>query len=577
MQLSEGDDRMKPADSRESGGMSGILLISVSGLLLVAAYLLYGGFLSRRLGIDPERITPAHGEKDGVDYVPARKQVLLGHHFASIAGAGPIVGPVLGAVFGWVPALLWILLGSIFIGAVHDFSALVASLRHRGRSIGRIIEEQIGGTGKILFLLFSWSALVLVVAVFAKVVTKTFVANPGVAPASGLFILLALIFGWIHYRTRLPLAFSTAITLLVMFVAVPFVNRIPFHLSSETWIWVLFVYCAVASVTPVWILLQPRDYLNSFLLYAVLAAGLAGVFLFRPTIQFPMFTRFESELGPMFPILFVTVACGAVSGFHSLVASGTTAKQLDSETDARAIGYGGMLIEALLAVLALLAAVHVHQGAYAALKAEGGPVHIFSYGVGSFMASLGISRETGQGFAALAVSAFCLTTLDTATRLARFAFQEFFQSSTPGRASAVLTNRLVATLVTLTCCLLLFESGSTDRVWPLFGSANQLLAALALLAVSVWIARRGGNNAFVRYPMYFMFAVSLSALGLQAWKNLEQGHHVLAGLAILLFGLAGVLVREAARAIRRGRSNEAGELSETSFVRNEPGRMERKP
>ena len=259
----------------------------------------------------------------------------------------------------------------------------------------------------------------------------------------------------------------------------------------------------------------------------------------------------------MFPILFVTVACGAISGFHSLVASGTTAKQLNSEADARAIGYGGMLIEAMLAVLALLAAVHVHQGEYAALKAAGGPVHIFSYGVGSFMASLGISQQTGQSFAALAVSAFCLTTLDTATRLARFAFQELFQSSSPGRTNALLTNRFTATLITLAFCFVLVRSGSTDRVWPLFGSANQLLAALALLAVSVWIGRRSGKNAFVRYPMFIMFAVSLSALALQAWKNLQQGHYVLAGLAILLFALAGVLVREAALAMRRTRAGEA--------------------
>jgi carbon starvation protein len=531
--------------------MSGILLISGSAILLVVAYVFYGSYLARRLGIDPTRKTPAHQEEDGVDYVPARKQVLLGHHFASIAGAGPIVGPVLGAVFGWLPALLWILLGSIFVGAVHDFSSLVASLRHRGQSIGQVIEQQIGRTGKTLFLLFSWSALVLVVAVFAKVTAKTFVANPGVAPASALFIALALAFGWINYRTRVPLGVSTCVALLTMFVAIPYVIRHPLHLPADTWIWVLFLYCAVASVTPVWILLQPRDYLNSFLLYAVLAAGLAGVFFFRPTIQFPMFTQFRTELGPLFPILFVTVACGAISGFHSLVASGTTAKQLNSEADARAIGYGSMLIEALLAVLALLAAVHIHQGRYAALKAEGGPVHVFSYGVGSFMASLGISQETGQAFAALAVSAFCLTTLDTATRLGRFAFQEFFQSSSPGRANTFLTNRFVATLVTLAFCYLLVMSGSTDRVWPLFGSANQLLAALALLAVSVWVGRRRGQNAFVRYPMFVMFAVSLSALGLQAWKNLEQGHYVLAGLAILLFALAGVLVREAAVAIHR--------------------------
>jgi carbon starvation protein len=538
--------------------MSGIALLLGSGALLLLAYLFYGAYLSRRLGIDPKRQTPAHQQWDGVDYVPARKQVLLGHHFASIAGAGPIVGPVLGASFGWLPALLWILLGSIFVGAVHDFSALVASLRHRGQSIGIVIEEEIGRSGKILFLLFSWSALVLVVAVFAKVVANTFVANPGVAPASGLFVALALAFGWVNQRTRVPLAVSTVAALLVMVAAIPPLLRTPVQLSADAWIGVLFLYCAVASVTPVWILLQPRDYLSAFLLYAVLAAGLAGALFYRPTVAFPVFTQARTELGPLFPILFVTVACGAISGFHSLVASGTTAKQMNSEADARPIGYGGMLIETLLAVLALLAAVHIHQGRYADLKAEGGPVHVFANGVGTFMTSLGISLEAGQIFAALAVSAFCLTTLDTATRLGRFAFQEFFESSGPGRMRTLLTNRFTATLLTLAGALLLVRSGSTDRVWPLFGSANQLLAALALLAVSVWIAKQGEGNAFVRYPMLLMFAVSLSALGLQAWENLRQAHYVLAGLALLLFALAGVLVRESVGALRRGASKGRG-------------------
>jgi carbon starvation protein len=551
--------------------MSGIHFLLASSVFLVLAYVFYGAYLSRKLGIDPARKTPAHLERDGVDYVPARKQVLLGHHFSSIAGAGPIVGPVLGAVFGWLPALLWILLGSVFIGAVHDFSALVASLRHRGRSIGEVIEREIGRGGKTLFLLFSWSALVLVVAVFAKVTASTFVANPGVAPASGIYIVLAVAFGWVNYRTRISLAVSTTAGLLALLASVPLVMRLPGNLSGETWILVLFLYCAVASVTPVWILLQPRDYLSSFLLYALLVAGLAGAFFMRPTVEFPMFTRFRTDLGPLFPILFVTVACGAISGFHSLVASGTTAKQIDSEADARFIGYGGMLIEALLAVLALLAAVHLHQGRYEALKLEGGPVHVFSYGVGSFLACLGISQEAGQRFAALAVSAFCLTTLDTATRLARFAFQEFFQSSSPGRAAAFLTNRFVATLITLAVCFVLVRSGSTDRVWPLFGSANQLLAALALLAVTVWVGRRTGESAFVRYPMLVMFAVSLSALGLQAWKNLRQGHYVLAALAILLFVLAAVLVREAALAMRRGRTGEVAPAGEAPVPGNAQG------
>lgn len=540
--------------------MSGILLITVCGLLLLLAYFTYGAYLCKRLGIDPARETPAHGLQDGVDYVPARPQVLLGHHFASIAGAGPIVGPVLGVLFGWLPALLWILIGSVFIGAVHDFTALVASLRHQGRSIGEVIEREIGRTGKLLFLLFAWAALMLVVAVFARVVSHTFVANPSVATASGFFMVIALVFGWVNHRTRVPLGLSTLVGVALLFAVIPLANRLPVHLPANAWIWILFLYCAVASVTPVWALLQPRDYLNAFLLYAVIVAGLAGIFLYRPEVRFPAFIGFHTELGPLFPILFVTVACGAISGFHSLVASGTSSKQLDSEGDARLIGYGSMLIEALLAVMALLAAVHLGQGEYAALKAEGGPVHIFSYGVGAFMAKLGIPREAGQSFAALAVSAFCLTTLDTATRLARFVFQELFQPTAPVRRRAsILTNRFTATGVTLAVCLVLVGSGGTERVWPVFGAANQLLAAIALLAVSVWMRRRAGGNAFVRYPMLAMFAISLSALLLQAWQNLQQGRYVLSGLALLLFTLAVVLLVEAARVVRAAPAARPGE------------------
>ncbi len=540
--------------------MSGVLLTAACAVLFVCAYVFYGGYLSRRLGIRPDAPTPAHALRDGIDYVPARREVLLGHHFASIAGAGPIVGPVLGALFGWAPALLWIVLGGILIGAVHDFSALVASIRHQGRSIGEVIEQHVGRRGKILFLAFSWSTLVLVVAVFAKIVAQTFAANPGVATTSIFFMPLAVVFGLCNYRTRLPLAATTTAGVLLLFAAIPAGARLPIQASADAWIVVLFLYCALASVLPVWILLQPRDYLNSFLLYALIAGGLAGLLFFRPSLSLAPFVSFQTELGPLFPILFVTVACGAVSGFHSLVASGTTAKQLDRETDARFVGFGAMLIESLLAVLALVAAAYLTSQQYQELKAAGGPIHIFAHGLGSFIAALGIPADSARNFAALAVSAFALTTLDTATRLARFAFQELFSAGTPAKARSFLTHRYTATVLTLAACIALVTSGGTERVWPLFGSANQLLAALALLAVSVWLARKAQSNLFVKTPMAFMYAVSLSALAIQAWQNFRQGHLLLSGLACLLFLLALFLAREARGALQKNRLTSLSEV-----------------
>jgi len=540
--------------------MGGVHLTLSCAALFACAFVFYGGYLSRRFGIRPEAPTPAHSLQDGIDYVPARREVLLGHHFASIAGAGPIVGPVLGAIFGWMPALLWIVLGGIFIGAVHDFSALVASIRHQGRSIGEVIEQHVGRRGKILFLAFSWSTLVLVVAVFAKIVAQTFAANPGVATTSIFIMPLAVAFGLCNYRTRLPLVATTTAGVALLFAAIPAGALLPIQTSADAWIAILFFYCGLASVLPVWILLQPRDYLNSFLLYALLVGGLVGLLFFRPSLNLAPFASFHTELGPLFPILFVTVACGAISGFHSLVASGTTAKQLNRETDARFVGFGAMLIESLLAVLALVAAAYLTPHQYQDLRAAGGPIHIFSHGIGSFIATLGIPAATARNFAALAVSAFALTTLDTATRLARFAFQELVGTGAPTKARSFLTHRYTATVLTLAACVVLVTSGGTERVWPLFGSANQLLAALALLAVSVWLARKAERNFFVKYPMVFMYAVSLSALAIQAWQNFRQGHMLLSGLACVLFALALFLAREARRALEKNRLTSLPEV-----------------
>lgn len=546
--------------------MNAALLLLLAIIALAAGYLFYGRFLSRKLGIDPGRETPAHTRQDGIDYVPARAPVLFGHHFASIAGAAPIIGPVTAAVFGWIPVLLWVLIGSIFLGGAHDMSSLVASIRHRGNSIGEIIEENIGVSGKTFFLIFALATLILVIAVFAAIVARTFVANPAAASASILFILLAVAFGQVMHRMKLPLGVSTAIGVILLFLCVWLGLEFPVQIGNNTWLWLLMGYIFIASITPVWALLQPRDYLNSFLLFTLLAGAVIGIVVQQPEIRLPAFTGFmNDQLGFIFPVLFVTVACGAISGFHSLVSSGTTAKQLNSERDARVVGYGGMLTEGLLAVVALATAAVLTAGDYAARFAAG-PITVFSEGVGGFGAALGIDPVVGTSFAALAVSAFALTTLDTGTRLGRYAFAELFTHATTGDPSgdtstektstapppAWTQNRWIGSGIIVAASALLAFSGQWQVIWPIFGSANQLLAALALLAVSAWLARLGKRALFTRIPMYFMFAVTLTALITFAFRNLSDGKIFMAFLSVLLFTLAVVLAILAIRSLRNG-------------------------
>lgn len=540
--------------------MNGLFLLILSVVLFFAGYIFYGRFLARKFKLDNKRLTPAHTMNDGVDYVPTKPFILLGHHFASIAGAAPIIGPITAAVFGWAPVYLWIILGGIFMGAVHDFSALAASVRHKSQSIGKVIEEQVGPFGKKLFLVFAWATLVLILAAFLVIVAKTFEAKPEVATASCLFILLALLFGMGIYRLKINLGVGTVIGILLLFLCIYLGMMFPVQLSAAVWIWILMGYIFIASVAPVWILLQPRDYLNSFLLYFLLIGAFVGILVSNPTIRLEPYRGFNQEIGLLFPILFVTVACGAISGFHSLVASGTTSKQLDKETDIRPIGYGAMLIESLLAVIALITAAALTKQDYGFFISGGGggPVALFANGVGGFMSKLGIPLATAISFSALTVSAFALTTLDTGTRLARFSFQEFF-ASTDEKASSKsswLTNRFVGTLVSVAAGGGLALSGQWKAIWPLFGSANQLLAALALLAVTVWLRNKGTTNWFVRYPMYFMYIMTNCALLLLLWKNLESGNYFLSISSLLLLGVSISMVIHAVKALRRSRPNQ---------------------
>ncbi len=528
--------------------MNSLLLIGITIVLFVIAYIGYGGWLCKKWGIDNRR-TPAHEKEDGVDYVPASKGVVLGHHFASIAGAGPITGPIAAAVFGWVPVFLWIVIGSIFFGGVHDFGSLVASLRHDGNSIGDIIEKNIGRKGKMLFGSFAWLTLVLVIAAFLNIVASTFASTPEAATASALFMVVAVLFGFLVHRRGFHLVLSTIIGVALLAGCIWVGMAFPLSLSKTTWMWILLGYIFVASVTPVWILLQPRDYLNSFLLYAMILGAVVGLIFANPTIdpQFvPAFTSFKTESGYLFPILFVTVACGAISGFHSLVGSGTSSKMIDRESDAKLIGYGGMLIEGVLAVVALVAIGAVGMQA-------GGAIPTFSFGVGTFMNAFGLPMEVGVPFVSLAISAFALTSLDTATRLARFVFQEFFTPQTtsnkstetpvaPAKATSPFANKYVATAISVAFGGLL---GFTDWqvIWPIFGSANQMLSALALLAVGSWLIRSGKSSNMVRIPMVFMFLVTLTALVFVMINNSQTGNYLLVIVAAVLFILALVLLK----------------------------------
>ena len=501
--------------------MNAALFLIIGIVVLLLGYIFYGGWLAKKWGIDNKRVTPAHELEDGKDYCPAKGPVLMGHHFSSIAGAGPINGPIQAAVFGWVPVMLWVLIGGIFFGGVHDFGALFASIRHKGQSIGEVIGDAIGSKAKKLFIIFSYLTLILVVAAFASIVANTFKAtytadgavdiaassaNASTAIISIMFILMAILFGFFVYRRNAPLGIATVIGVIGIAVCMYIgLNWHPIYLSYNVWIIIVGVYIAVASVTPVWILLQPRDYLSSFLLYGMIVLAIVGIIGCHPTMDMPAFTGFYDTLAPsgtslgyMFPALFVTIACGAVSGFHSLVGSGTTAKQLDQEKDAKPIAYGGMLIECALALISVCAVGYIWA------KYSSGetvtPTVVFATGLASMFSEVFGSAcyDVVYSMLILAVSAFCLTSVDTATRLARYMFQELFtpvgmDSKDLTGWRKVITNPYVATGITVVAGVVLGLTGYA-KIWALFGAANQLLAALGLLAVCCWLGKVGRSN-----------------------------------------------------------------------------------
>ncbi len=527
-------------------------------ILFIIAYRFYGRFLNRHFEVDDNRPTPSHTDFDGVDKVPTKTAVLLGHHFSSIAGAGPVVGPIIAAAaFGWVPAILWVVIGSIFIGGVHDFSSLIASVRHKARSIAEIAREYMTPLSYKLFLVFIWLAMVYILIVFVDLTSSTFVTNGEVATSSIFFIMLAMLFGIALYKMKIPLLPASLIFVPLVFVGVWLGHVIPFstdHLPGffsenpgRSWNIILILYAFFAAISPVWVLLQPRDYLSSFLLYASLIGAFIGIMFGGFNFQYPAFTTWSDiDRGTLFPILFITIACGACSGFHSIVASGTTSKQLNCETDARKIGYGAMLIEGIVAVIALFTVAMLVRNDELVKQA---PLIVFGSGMGNFLSIIGIPFEVGMSFGILAVSTFLLTTLDTSTRLARYILEELLNVS--GSTSRYLSTFATLILPLLFTFITLYDSQGTPipawkAVWPVFGSTNQLLAGLALLVVFVWQRRKGKRAIFILIPMIFMLGMTLWALVQLIYQS---GLSSIGITSAILLVLAVILMVEAIRIV----------------------------
>ncbi len=508
--------------------MNTLVIVLIAAVCLILAYALYGRWIAKKWGIDPTAKTPAVLKNDGKDYVPTNGWTVFSHQFSSIAGAGPVTGAIQAAVFGWLPVLLWILLGGIFFGSVTDFGALYASVKNEGKSIGLIIEKYIGRLGRKLFLLFCWLFTLLVIAAFADMVAGTFNAystedptvlvntadsNGAAGTISLLFIVFAVLFGCIQKKFNLS-GWKEAVVGLVFTVAALGLGMcMPLIASKEAWNYITFVYIAFAAVLPMWLLKQPRDYMTTFMFVGMIVAAVLGLLVAHPPMNLPVFTGFHNEqMGDLFPILFVTVACGAVSGFHSLVSSGTSSKTIANEKDMLKVGYGAMILESLLAVIALCVA-----GASAAqdgTAAAGTPFQVFSHGVAGFLEMFGIPVYVAQCFMTMCVSALALTSLDAVARIGRMSFQEFFASENMEKAPLwrrIACNTYFSTFITLLFGFILTKIGYSN-IWPLFGSANQLLSALVLITLCVFMKVTKRSNKMLFPPLIIMLCVTFTAL-----------------------------------------------------------------
>ena len=515
--------------------MNGLVIVLIGIVCLGAGYLLYGRWLANKCGLDTKAKTPAFTHEDGEDYVPSSKFTVFSHQFSSIAGAGPVTGPILASVFGWVPVLLWLIVGGLFFGAVQDFGALYASVKNEGKSMGMIIEKYIGKTGRKLFMLFCWLFTLLVIAAFTDMVAGTFVAkgvegmtektanaDASAASISMLFIVVAIIFGLVQKSIakagKKMNEWVKAIVAIVLLVAMFAVGMaLPIYATKSAWIYIIMAYLFLASVMPMWLLMQPRDYMTTFMLLGMIIGAVLGVVVAHPSMNLNAFNGFTLGSGAskqmLFPTLFVTIACGAVSGFHSLVSSGTSSKTISNEKDMPMVGYGAMVVESLLGIVAL---VVVGAVAVNGTKPAGTPFAIFSTGVAGFLEKLGVPVHVATVFMTMCVSALALTSLDSVARIGRMSFQELFYGDSTDPATMtpvqrVLTNKYFATVITLFFGYLL-TLGGYNNVWPLFGSANQLLAAMVLIAIAVFLKTTGRTGWTLYAPMFIMLAVTFTAL-----------------------------------------------------------------
>ena len=515
--------------------MNSLVIVLIGIVVLGAGYLLYGRWLANKWGLDPKAETPAVKYEDGEDYVPSSKFTVFSHQFSSIAGAGPVTGPILASVFGWVPVLLWLLIGGLFFGAVQDFGALYASVKNEGKSMGMIIEKYIGKMGRKLFMLFCWLFTLLVIAAFTDMVAGTFnafptdaagsvasapvFANGAAASVSMLFILVAMVMGVIQKKvTKMNEIVKGIVAIVLIVVMFAIGMKLPIYANKTIWIYIIMAYLFLASVLPMWLLMQPRDYMTTYMLLGMIIGAVVGVLVAHPTMQLNAFNGFtlvaaDGSKSYLFPTLFVTIACGAVSGFHSLVSSGTSSKTIRNEKDMPMVGYGAMVVETLLGIIAL---VVVGAVAVNGTKPDGTPFSIFSAGVAGFLETMGVPVEVATVFMTMCVSALALTSLDSVARIGRMSFQELFYEDTTdpekmGGVRKVLTNKYFATVITLFFGWLLCQGGY-NNVWPLFGSANQLLAALVLIALAVFLKTTGRTGWTLYIPMFMMLVVTFTAL-----------------------------------------------------------------
>ena len=560
--------------------MNGLTIVGLAVVVFACAYLFYGRWLVKTWGIQPDARTPAYRFEDGSDFTPASKFTVFAHQFSSITGAGPVTGPIIAAMYGWLPALLWLMIGGIFFGAVQDFTALYASVKNNGKSMGKIIEQYVGKTGCKMFLTFCWLFSLLVIAAFSDIMASTFngfsktgaqlVPNAAAASISVLYIFVAIIFGFLVRRLNLGGKTELAIGIVCILGMIYVGIANPIFAGRTTWLYMTYAYCFAASIMPMWLLIQPRDYLSVFLLLGMILAGVVGILVGNPTINMPAFVGFNVANKPMFPILFITIACGAVSGFHSLVSSGTSSKTISNEKDMLAVGYGSMLIESTLGVVSLVIACSVAVNG-ALPKAT--PFAIFGTAIGGYFTMFGIPANVSACIVTMCVSALAMTTIDAVTRIGRMSFQEMLASDDGSELTGIrkfCSNTYVATILTLVPSYLLCLGGYMN-IWPLFGAANQLLSSLVLIGLAVFLKSTGRKGWMLYVPMVFMFVVTFSALALSLrgiFGKLAAGSFVVMvdGLqlvvALALMFLALMVIKHCGRELISGKIPEVTNVGE---------------